>query len=97
MKFLGCVEFKLGIEGGKEHPVKVFDKNMKDNVILLDTNVLEILGIHIRIDKDTRTEGAMCNTGKEKQEECPRNTIGEGDHSRGQPEEEFQQGDSKEE
>uniref|UniRef100_A0A7I4YT76 RNA-directed DNA polymerase n=1 Tax=Haemonchus contortus TaxID=6289 RepID=A0A7I4YT76_HAECO len=97
MKFLGCVEFNLGIEGGKEHPVKVFVKNMRDNVILLGTNVLEILGIHIRIDKDTRTEEAMCNTGKEKQDECPGTTIVEGDHSRGQPEEEFQQEDSREE
>ncbi|KAK6018296.1 zinc knuckle, partial [Ostertagia ostertagi] len=65
MDFLGCIELKLGIEGDEEHPIRAYVKKLHDNVILLGTNALETLGIHIRISKATSTEDAMCDTKDE--------------------------------
>ncbi|KAK5977858.1 Zinc knuckle, partial [Trichostrongylus colubriformis] len=58
MDFLGCVELRLGRDGDEERAVKMHVKKLHDNTILLGTNALETLGIHIRMDKATSTKEA---------------------------------------
>ncbi|KAK6031222.1 hypothetical protein OSTOST_02626, partial [Ostertagia ostertagi] len=66
MNFLGCMETELELIGGRKSLVQMHVKRLKDEILLLGTNALEVLGIQILIsagDETThghnKTEGAQ--------------------------------------
>ncbi|KAK6026293.1 hypothetical protein OSTOST_07765 [Ostertagia ostertagi] len=49
MDFLGCMETKLKLIGGRECSVQMHVKRLRDEAVLLGTNALEALGVKILI------------------------------------------------
>ncbi|VDO71858.1 unnamed protein product [Heligmosomoides polygyrus] len=56
MEFLGAVKMKVEIEGGKGTEVAFHISDVKDEEILLGTNALERLGIHIVLSPENAVE-----------------------------------------
>ncbi|KAK5970517.1 Zinc knuckle, partial [Trichostrongylus colubriformis] len=56
MDFLGCMETKMELVGGNRGIIQMHVKRLRDEVVLLGTNALEVLGVKIIISSDTQAQ-----------------------------------------